>query len=836
MSLNPSDAPCGRAPSTADLPPDPPAARRLQAQELACRCNPALLEPVSETGACAEAAGRGDIVGQDRASAAIEFGVAMPHAGYHLYIMGPPGSGKHSLARRAIEKHVAQAGIHRSDWVYVHNFTHPHQPVALQLAAGRGARLRDDMRTLVDELRTMIPAAFDSEEYATELERINADFKERAERGLIEVSTEAQRRGLVMLRTPVGFSFAPQKDKAVMSTPEFEMLPLEERQRLEQAVGELQDQLLQALRASMRLRKGHADKLRTLNRSTTELAVDHAVDDVKAAYADMPEVCKYLEAVRAAVIDNAEAFRVHEDGEPAAAAAQSSAALTRFEVNLVVDAGGTDGAAIVAADPPSYQNLVGRIDHTAHFGMLMTDFRHIKAGHLHRANGGYLMIDTLKLLTQPFAWEALKRALLRSEIRIESMAELLSLVSTTQLEPQPIPLQVKVVLVGDRSLCELLQTHDPEFGQLFRVVADLWDDLPREAATQRALAATLGTQMRQTGLLAATPAALACLIDQAARRCGDATRISADIRHLLDLAREADHRARAAQQDRIDAGHIRMAIDARRSRAGRSDERMRSATLRHIVTIATGGTHVGQVNGLAAYETGGEIFGMPTRITATTRLGDGQVVDIQRETRMGGPVHAKGVLILSSFLAARYSRFRPHSIIGSLVFEQTYGLIEGDSASLAELVALLSSIGDVPVSQSLAVTGSVDQFGQVQAVGAVNEKVEGFFDLCLARGLDGSHGVVIPASNAAQLMLRDDVVQAVAGGRFALYAVCTVDDAVRVLTGLEPGEAERPAENTVNGRIARRLREYAQLRSGGTRLGRTKQARYRRIIVQRDDP
>ena len=812
----------------------PPTAHRLSAQELAWHCDPASLEPIQHGPDQAPVDGIG-IVGQERACAAVEFGIAMPHAGYHLYIMGPPGSGKHSLARRAIERHVAQAGIHRSDWVYVHNFKHAHQPIALQLAAGRGARLRDDMRTLVDDLRTMIPAAFESEEYAAEVERINADFKERAERGLLDVHTEAQRRGLVMLRTPVGFSFAPQKGSEVMSTPEFEALPLEERQSLEKAVGELQDRLLQVLRASMRLRKGLADKLRTLNRSTTQLAVDHAVDEAKAAYADLPEVCKHLEAVRAAVIDNADAFRIHEDGD-AAAAAQAGAALAPFEVNLVVDAAGNDGAAIVEADLPTCQNLVGRVDHTAHFGMLMTDFRHIKAGQLHRANGGYLMVDALKLLTQPFAWETLKRALLRSEIRIESMAELLSLVSTTQLEPQPIPLQVKVVLVGDRTLCELLQSHDPEFGRLFRVIADLGDDLPREVHTQRALAATLSAQMQLSGLLPPSTAALARLIDHAARCSGDATRISADIRRLLDLAHEADHLARAAQQMHIDAPHIASAIEARRQRAGRADERMRAATLRHIVAITTTGARVGQINGLAAYEVGGETYGMPTRITATTRLGDGQVVDIQRETRMGGPVHAKGVLILSSFLAARYSRFRPHSIVGSLVFEQTYGLIEGDSASLAELVALLSSIGDVPVRQQLAVTGSVDQFGQVQAVGAVNEKVEGFFDLCLARGLDGSQGVVIPASNATQLMLRDDVAQAVADGRFALHAVCTIDDALRVLTGMDAGDADQPVDHTVNGRITRRLREYMQIRAGGARFARRKPARMTRVTIQREEP
>ena len=803
-------------------------ARLLNPPELALRCDAASLELETIPGAACELP-LAEIVGQDRARAAIEFAVAIRHPGYHLFVMGPPGAGKRSLARRAIGAHVAHDGIDRHDWVYVNNFERPHQPIALQLAAGQGAKLRADMRALVDELRTTIPAAFDSEEYAAELERLNTDFKERAEGGLIEVGDEAQRRGLVMIRTPVGFTFAPQKGAEVMSPQDFEVLPQEERTRLQQAMSELQEQLVRVLRASMRLRKEHADRLRTLNRATTKLAVDHVVDETKARYAEMTAVCAHLEAVRAAVIENAEAFRAHEDGDGAAQHGE----LARYEVNLVVDAGGTDDAAVVEADLPTVQSLVGRIDHIAHFGMLVTDFRHIKAGLLHRANGGYLLVDAIKLLTQPFAWSALKRALLRSEIRIESLAEMFSMVSTIQLEPQPIPLNVKVVLVGEREICQLLQLHDPEFEKLFRVVADLGDDLPREPGSQRALAQTLATQAHAKALLPPGAQALAHLIDHGARRSGDATKLSANVRHLLDVLHEADHLARAAQRAQLDAADIEAAIAARRERARRVDERLREAMLRDILAIGTTGEHVGQVNGLAAYQVGDEIFGVPARITATTRLGDGQVVDIQRETQLGGPVHAKGVLILSSFLAARYSRFQPHSIIGSLVFEQTYGLVEGDSASLAELVALLTSIGDVPVRQCLAMTGSVDQFGNVQAIGAVNEKVEGFFDLCVARGLDGTHGVVIPESNVAQLMLREDVVAAVAEGRFALHAVRTVDDALEVLTGLAAGDAGVPSDATVNGRIAKRLREYTTIRRGEPRFMRHRGQRTLRVVADK---
>ncbi|HOM12178.1 MAG TPA: AAA family ATPase [Rubrivivax sp.] len=791
----------------------------LSAQQLALRCDPALLAGALPAAAPLQA-GTGaapapaELVGQPRARAAIEFGLGMCRAGYHLVVTGAPGTGKRSLVRRLIEQRAPLQCAPRSDWVYVNNFAAPHQPVALQLAAGRGAQLREHLRALVEELRSTIPAAFESEEYAAEVERLNGEFKERVEHGLIEVGDQAQAQGLVMVRTPVGFTFAPQKgSNEVMSPQEFEALPQAERTRLQQAMAPLQERLLQALRESMRLRKEHAERVRALNRSTTQLAVDHAVDDSRAQYADVPAVLAYLDAVRAAVLDNADAFRSREDADANAQAAQADA-LARFEVNLVVDAGGRAELPVVDADLPSYQNLVGRVDHMARFGMLVTDFRFIKAGLLHRANGGYLLLDAVKLLTQPFAWAALKRALLAQQVRIESMAEMVGMVSTVQLEPQPIPLDLKVVLFCERALCQMLQAADPEFGQLFRVVADMDDELPRDAGTQRALAATLAAQAQAAGLLAPDAPALARLIDHGARRSGDAQRISAEVRVLLELLHEADHLASSAARASVGAADVAAAIAARRERASRVDARMREAMLRDILNIATSGSCVGQINGLAAYGAGGETFGAPSRITATSRLGDGQLVDIQRETRMGGPVHAKGVLILSSFLAARFSRVRAHSIVASLVFEQTYGLVEGDSASMAELVALMSSIGGLPLRQNLAMTGSVDQFGNAQAVGAINEKIEGFFDLCAARGLDGSHGAILPHSNAAQLMLRDDVVRAVADGRFHVHAVHHVDDALELLSGLPAGDPCTPADDTANGRIAQRLREFAALRRG----------------------
>lgn len=733
---------------------------------------------------------------------------------YHLFVAGTPGSGRRALVRSVIDAHVGAAKLHRSDWVYVNNFALPHKPIALELPAGRGAMLRTDMQTLVRDLRSMIRTMFESEEYATELGRIELEIKERGEKAFVDVGNEAERRGLAVLRTPVGFTVAPQKDGEVMPPEAFNALPEAERAALQTAMGEVQEQLARALRGSMRLRKDHADRVRELNRSMTRVACDHAFEEIRARYADLPRVLGHLDAVRDDAIEHGDDFRLPDDED----GGEHHADLSRYEVNVLLDATASDGAPIVEADLPSTQNLVGRVDHVARFGMLLTDFRLVKGGLLHRANGGFLLVDALKLLAQPFAWATLKRALQRGEIRIESIADWLGAgISTIQLEPEPIPLKLKVVLIGAREVCTLLQAHDDEFDALFGVIADVDDDMPRSAENTQALARALATQMRERGRLGPTAAALARTIDHGARLAEDGTRISAQVRRLLDVLQEADQLARAAGRPVVDAAEVDAAIRARRARAARVDERRRDDVARDILLIATSGARVGQVNGLSVYEVGGERFGAVMRITATSRLGQGEVVDVQRETRLGGPLHSKGVLILSSFLAARYSRPRPYPIVGSLVLEQAYGMVEGDSASLAELVALLSSIADVPVQQGWAVTGSVNQFGDVQAVGGVNEKVEGFFDICAARGLDGRQGVVVPQSNVAHLMLRDDLVAAVAAGRFTVQAVATIDDALEVLTGMPAGEPGRPGPGTVNGRIALRLREYETLRRGGRR-------------------
>ena len=497
----------------------------------------------------------------------------------------------------------------------------------------------------------------------------------------------------------------------------------------------------------------------------------------------------------------------------------SDGPLRRYQVNVLVGDGSGRQAPVVYEDNPTYANLVGRIEHESHFGTTMTHFTLIKPGALHRASGGYLIVDALKLLLQPFAWDALKRALRSGEIRIESVTEAIGLPHAASLDPEPVPLRdTKVILVGERLLYYLLVGADPDFLELFKVLVDFEEQMDRHEASQSLYARLVATLVRKEELLAFDRSAVASVIDYAARRAGDAEKLSVHMRQIVDLLREASYYASEAEHGIVGAADVRVAVEAQLRRASRVQDRLLEAMRRGDILVATDGAQVGQVNGLAVFQLGEQTFGHPTRITARVRLGAGEVVDIEREVKLGGPIHSKGVLILSAFLAARFGWMLPLSLKASLVFEQSYGGVEGDSASLAELVALLSALAGVAVKQSLAVTGSVNQFGVVQPVGGINEKIEGFFDLCAARGLDGGQGVLIPRANVCHLMLRDEVVEAVRAGRFAVWAVADADEAVELLTGLPAGQpaadGSMPA-GTVNARAVDGLRKLAALHRRG---------------------
>lgn len=754
-------------------------------------------------------------VGQMRAIDAAEFGIGMRHAGYNLYVMGRPGSGRRFLIRQLLERKVG-AESRPSDWCYVNNFNHPHKPRAIQLPAGMGARLQADMQQLVAELQAAIPAVFEGEEYRRRLSQIDDEYNESKAKAFGEVGDDAVKHDIVLLRSPDGFSFAPAKDGEVIGPDDYEKLPPEEKARLEGEIGRLQEQLEKVIRQVHQWRRERIERVRKLNEEVVLYAVGHLIDALRSEYANTPAVGRYLNEVQQNVIVSLDEFRKPREALPALLSITSELPnFNRFLVNLLVGRDPEENAPVIEEEHPTFQNLIGRIEHLSQFGTLVTNFLLIKPGALHLANGGYLILDAMKLLAQPFSWEGLKRALNMGEIRIESLGQMYSLVSTVSLEPQPIPLDVKVVLVGNRLLYYLLAEYDPEFTNLFKVAADFEDEVERTAGHDLLYAQLIGTLVRREELRPFDRGAVARVIEHCSRLAEDAEKLSTHMESLSDLVREADYWAVQAHRKIVERADVERAIQAQIRRSDRLRERAQEDILRGILHIDTDGEKVGQINALSVFLLGEFTFALPSRITANTRLGDGELIDIQREAKLGGSIHSKGVLILSSFLASRYASEQPLSLFASLVFEQTYGQVEGDSASLAELCALLSSLAGVPIRQALAVTGSVDQFGRVQSIGAVNEKIEGYFDICNKRGLTGKQGVIIPAANVSHLMLRQDVVNAATSGLFHVYAVETVDEALELLTGIPagvPDEEGNLPEDSLNAQVAMRLAYFSELR------------------------
>lgn len=766
----------------------------------------------------AELQGLEGMLGQERAQEAAEFALDIRREGYNLFVMGPSGTGKRSLVTDLTQR-AARRGAVPPDWVYVHNFAQPHKPHAMSLPPGRGKALRGDMQHLIEDLHAAIPATFESDEYRNRLEEIEHEFSQREEDAFRAMGDEAQRQGIALLRTPSGFGLAPLHDGEVIGPEDFEKLPEEDKKHIHEAIEALHERLHKLIRQAPLWHREKRERVRKLNEEFSRLAVGHQIGDLREAYQDIPAVLEYLQAVEEDLIQSAEEFRK----QPQEGIAQvlglsmggAAPSFRRFQVNLLVDHGDSTGAPVVCPDHPSHGALVGRVEHMEHLGALVTDFNLIKPGALHQAAGGYLVLDARKLLTQPYAWEGLKRALRSRRIRTDSLAQMLSLTSTISLEPEPIPLDVKVVLMGERLLYYLLYEYDPDFSELFKVVADFEDDLPRGGDTPLRYARLIATLGRKEQLLPFDQAACARLVEQAARAAADAERLSTHMQGLMDLMREADFLARRDQLETVGKEAVQAAIDARERRSGRLRARLQDAILRDTLRVETSGQREAQINALSVIDLGDSRFAHPTRITATVRLGEGEIIDIQREVELGGAIHSKGVLTLAAFLATRYSGALPLSLAASLSFEQTYGEVEGDSASMAELCVLLSGITGLPIKQNLAVTGSVDQHGHMQAIGGVNEKIEGFFDLCQARGLTGEQGVIIPASNVKHLMLRHDVVAACAAARFHVWAAQDVDQAIELLTGTPAGQPDEQGavpEGSVNYLVAARLIQFSSLR------------------------
>lgn len=754
------------------------------------------------------------IVGQQRAVDAVKLGIRLKKDGYNVFAMAPAGTGKLTAIRQLVEHEASRQDI-PADWCYVNNFSQPAKPTAVKLMPGQGKIFKHDMAQLIDELSIAIPAAFDGDEYRSRAGELESQSRQREIAELTQLREDAAAAHIMLLETPTGYAFSPADENNEIIGPEqFNKLDKDKQHEIQKNIFELQERLAKLLKNFPIWRKETKRKLQALNREVAEQAVNHSIDDLKEKYAKQEVVLKYLTDVQKDVIDHVLDFLPRSEKTfPFMESPQESNPFKRYYVNLMVDFSGKKSAPVVYEDHPNYSNLVGRIDHQSFMGSWVTDFTMIKPGALHQANGGYLVIDVRKLLQQPYAWETLKRILQAGEIRIESLERVLSLGSASSLEPEPIPLDLKVILMGEPMIYYLLSQYDPEFHDLFKIAADFDVSVARSDGDHDYVR-LLATISRHEKLRPLSPNAVARVIEHSSRMAGDAEKLLTHLRSIKDLLTEADYWAESNGHELIANSDVQQAIDHKIYRLDKIREKLYENIHRGTVLIDTEGEVVGQVNGLSVLQLGEFSFGQPSRITATTRLGGGKVVDIERETELGGAIHSKGVLILSSFIAAKYSRTAPFSVAASLVFEQSYGHVEGDSASLAELCVILSSIAQVPLRQDFAITGSVNQLGNVQPIGGVNEKIEGFFDICANKGLTGKQGVIIPASNVKHLMLRWDVVHAAQAGQFAIYAVTTVDEALELLTGIEAGTVNKqgsyPAES-FNGRVENQLLQFTKI-------------------------
>ncbi|MEW8174618.1 MAG: ATP-binding protein [Candidatus Thiodiazotropha endolucinida] len=757
-------------------------------------------------------------IGQERATKSLHFGLGVEHKGYNLYALGPAGAGKSAMVRKFLKVLAAERPI-PSDWCYVNNFSDARKPHAVALPAGQGVMFKEEMEQLVIDLQEAIPLVFESDEYHTRRQAKEDRLEERQENAMAAMQKKAEEKHIALINTPTGFTLGPKQNDKILGPEQFHKLPEKEQEAIEKDVKALQEELRRTLHAIPQWQKEAREEISKLNREMTASAVHHLIDAVREKYRDIEAVIAYLDRVEDDVINNYQQFLPHDErkptlfGLPLSQQEEGPPWHYRYRVNLLLAHEANGGAPIVYEDLPGYNNLVGRIEHRAHLGALETDFTMIRPGALHRANGGYLILDALKLLFQPFAWETLKRVLQSSEIRIESLAQITSLISTQSLEPEPIPLQVKVVLLGERHIYYLLQALDPEFDELFKVAVDFDDDLVRDSHNEHHYGQLVATLARQHKLRPLDRYAVARVIDHSMRLADDNERLSSHMRSLTDLIQQADFWAGEQGHKLISRDDVQQAIEAQIHRADRVQRRLQDEVVRGTLMIATDGEVVGQINGLSVMLLGDQRFGHPNRITARARLGKGQVVDIEREVELGGPIHSKGVYILSGFIAGRYVPDYPLSLSASLVFEQSYGGVEGDSASSAELYALLSALSGLPIKQQFAVTGSVNQMGEVQAIGGVNEKIEGFFDICRTRGLSGHQGVLIPSANVKHLILREDVVQAVKADKFAVYPIENIDQGIALLTGIPAGTRDENGEfpeDSVNGRVEASLIRFSE--------------------------
>lgn len=758
------------------------------------------------------------IIGQQRAVSALQFGLEIRDSGFNIYVAGPPGIGKMTAVQSFLEE-LAQRKATQPDWCYFNNFEDSYQPRMCRLPAGKGRELQQDMKSLIEHVRREIPKAFESEEYGNRREAIVKAIDRQRAQVLEKLNAQTAKAGFMLQATPFGIATIPTVKGRPLNEAEYQALSEQEREDFQRRHETLKDDLEAAMKQIRGLERAAQRQLQALDQQVALYIVGGLIEELKEKYRDLTEVLEHLQAVQKDILENIDTFKTvaapspGPEGNAVAATWLRELPFRKYQVNVLVDNSGQRGAPVIVELNPSYNNLFGRVEKEVQFGALYTDFTMIKPGSFHRANGGYLVMPVEDVLRNLLSWDGVKRALRSGQIEIEEIGERLGYLATKSLRPQPIPVNIKVVLVGRPLLYHLLHAYDEEFPELFKVKADFDTRMECNAENVRDFLAFLPAFCEKEKLKHLDATAVAKLLEHSARLAEDQEKLSTHFGALADLIREANFWAAQAGATQISASHMQKALEARIYRSNLIEERVQEMIARGTLLIDTAGQIVGQVNGLSVISVGDYFFGRPSRITATVWPGREGVVDIEREVELGGPIHSKGVLILNGYLAQQFAQNQPLTLSARLVFEQSYEGVEGDSASSTELYALLSALSELPIKQGIAVTGSVNQRGEVQAIGGVNEKIEGFFTVCKARGLTGEQGVIIPRSNVAHLMLREEVVEAVAGEKFSIWPVSTIAEGIEILTGVPAGARDvngKFPEGTVNHRVENRLREFAE--------------------------
>lgn len=792
---------------------------KLTSEQLYRKCDPAKFE----FNTTADLEERLSALGQDRAISAVELGINIKSKGYNLFCLGPEGTGKTSLVKRILEKEGKKRAT-PDDWVYVYNFEEPHKPIAINFPAGEASGFAKEMEEFTDKVEHELPEVVKNEMYEEQLAIIREKYQEKRNDYVKVLQKKAKGKKVSLLHMPMGVVVAPMKNGEIISPDVFDTLSDEEKNEIMADLNAMQEEIAQHQEDAPAWEEKQTEEIKKLQEKLVKDAIKKPLSEIKQKYRGNKKVADYLKSVQQYILENITSFvpDYNQDNKPQGEEEPMLGLLTqlksqqeedkysKFKVNVVVKNVPNSGAPIVLLDHPTQGNLVGKIERLQQFGALITDFSLIKSGALHKANGGFLLIDARKLLLQPYSWDSLKRALASKEIKIEAPSEDTSF-STISLDPQPIPLDVKVVMTGDADLYDLLSERDSDFCDYFKVEADFGMAIDRTDENEIEYAKLIGSLTKKKNLRSLNKQAVARVIEYSSRLADDTEKLTAHVSSIGDLLKEADYWARKSKATQIGKNHIEQAIKSQIYRADRVNEAMLEQIDKGTILLDVKGERVGQINGLVVYNFTRNSFGKPTRITTQVRLGRGEFINIEREVAMSGPIHSKGVLILQALISNRFAKRSPLSLSASIVFEQSYGGVDGDSASSTEYYCMLSAIAELPIKQSLAVTGSINQFGEIQPIGGVNEKIEGFFEVCKYNGLTGTQGVIIPRTNVANLMLREDVLEAVDNGLFSIYAIDTVDDGIELLTGMPAGKPDKHGKfpkGTVNYKVQQSLEEY----------------------------